>query len=197
MNVFTAWDRGIREATGEYFITMHSDVFVKRDDWLDPFLTRIAQGEKNAGVGAWKLELENPIYAFQKRVFSFISRSVKSLFGKEKRVYWKRGDFPRNYCAMYRRRVIPEHDLTFRPLFNAGGGYSIAKQLWDRSYQPIMIPVSELMPRIVYVAHGTAAIVAEKPLRHRRSQNKVERRVAALLSQGWVKSPQQDPSLDY
>ncbi|MCY2967376.1 MAG: glycosyltransferase, partial [Planctomycetota bacterium] len=28
MNVFTAWDRGLREARGRYFLTMHSDVFI-------------------------------------------------------------------------------------------------------------------------------------------------------------------------
>jgi len=32
LNVFTAWDRGIQEAAGDYFVTMHSDVFVKRND---------------------------------------------------------------------------------------------------------------------------------------------------------------------
>ena len=29
-NTLSAWDRGLQDATGEYFITMHSDVFVDR-----------------------------------------------------------------------------------------------------------------------------------------------------------------------
>ena len=29
LNVFTAWDRGLQEATGDYYLGMHSDVFVK------------------------------------------------------------------------------------------------------------------------------------------------------------------------
>ena len=44
LNVFTAWDRGLDVATGEYYLTMHSDVFVKSDNWLDPFLARNLRG---------------------------------------------------------------------------------------------------------------------------------------------------------
>jgi glycosyltransferase involved in cell wall biosynthesis len=196
LNVYTAWDRGLQEATGDYFITMHSDVFIKRDDWLDPFLDGMAQGQEVAGVGAWKLEFENPIYAFQKRVFGVLSSAVKNLFGKQKRVSWRRGHFPRDYCAMYRRSAILEHDLTFTPLFDAGGGYSIAKQLWDCGYRTAMIPVPVLAQKMVHVAHGTAAIVAEKPLRHQRSQNKVERKVAALFAEDWITALRDDTSLD-
>src|SRR5437867_8997577 len=55
-NVFSAWDLGLREASGEYFVTLHTDVVVKRDGWLDPFLEELASREQVAGVGAWKLD---------------------------------------------------------------------------------------------------------------------------------------------
>ena len=194
-NVFTAWDEGIREATGTYFMTMHSDVFVKRDDWLDPFLERMAVPDV-AGVGAWKLNLEHPIYALQKRVFGAAVASVKVLLGKKERVVWHAGHFPRDYCAMYRCEPILRHDLTFCSLFDMGGGYSIAKQLWDAGYQTAMIPVPQLARKIVHVAHGTAAIAAEKPLHHKRAQLKVERKVRRLFSESWVKLLQNDASLD-
>ena len=84
LNVFTAWDCGILEATGGYFITMHSDVFVIRDDWLDPFLSRM--NDKVAGVGTWKLRIENPVYAFQKRVLGIGINVIKNLFGAKKRI---------------------------------------------------------------------------------------------------------------
>lgn len=196
-NVVTAWDRGIREATGDYFVTMHSDVFVKTDDWLDPFLARIDAHHKVAGVGAWKLELESPLYRYQKLVINNAVSAIKNLLGANKRITWRRGHYPRDYCAMYRRDVILKHDLTFCTVDGRGGGHAIAKRLWDAGYETRMIPVRELYDRIVHIAHGTAAVVAEKPLHHRRTQDKVERRVQKLFGQAWVRALQSDASLDF
>ncbi|MFQ5544536.1 MAG: glycosyltransferase family 2 protein [Acidiferrobacterales bacterium] len=195
-NVFTAWDRGIQEATGDYFITMHSDVFIKSDDWLDPYLERMDHSDSVAGVGAWKLELENPAYALQKLLINNAVSAVKNLFGKKKRTTWRRGHYPRDYCAMYRREVVLKHKLSFVPTDGRGGGYTIARRLWEAGYQTRMIPVRVLYRKMSHIAHGTAAIVAEKPLHHKRAQTKVERKVRALFSEEWVKALQTDSSLD-
>lgn len=196
MNVFTAWDLGIRQGTGDYFITMHSDVFVKSDDWLDPLLREISHDPWVAAAGAWKLEFENPLYTLQKRMIGYAMGKVKSLLGRKKNVEWKQGHYPRDYCAMYRRDVMLKHDLTFRPIHGKGGGYSVAKQIWDVGYATRMVPVREMATKIFHVAHGTAAIVAEKPLHHKRAQRKVERKVSNLFDEAWIKELEVDESLD-
>ena len=56
-NVFTAWDVGLRACTGEYFVTMHSDVFVREEEWLDPFLAEIVDKPQVAGVGVFRVEI--------------------------------------------------------------------------------------------------------------------------------------------
>ena len=197
MNVFTAWDRGLRESTGEYFITMHSDVFVKCDGWLDPLLREISSGWPIAAAGAWKLNLEHPAYAFQKRIIGYTSAKIKTLFGRRKHVRWKQTHYPRDYCALYRREAIEKHNLTFCPVNGCGGGgYSIAKQLWDAGYSTSMVAMHEMDRHIFHVAHGTAAIVPQKPLNHRRSQRKVEHKVCTLFDQDWIKDLQADHSLD-
>src|SRR6516165_5044493 len=114
-NVFTAWDAGLRAASGEFFVTMHSDVFVRRDDWLDPFLREISAGPQVAGAGAWKLALENPWYALQKRVVGSLLASVKRWAGRRARSSFREGHYPRDYCALYRTRPLREHSLTFCP----------------------------------------------------------------------------------
>ncbi len=195
MNVFSAWDAGIKEATGDYFITMHSDVFVKRDDWIDPFLREMGQDPSVAGVGAWKLYLENPVYALQKRITNYVLGKLKNAFGRKKKVRFKQRYFPRDYCAMYRRDVILQHNLTFTSLFGRGGGGSIAKQLWDAGYKTRMIPVRELASKIVHIAHGTAA-VSKKKLNSRYEQKKVERRKVGLFEEEWVKELASDESID-
>ncbi|MEA1967290.1 MAG: glycosyltransferase family 2 protein [Thermodesulfobacteriota bacterium] len=201
-NVFTAWDYGMQHATGDYFITMHSDVFVKSDDWLDPMLREINHSYLAAATGAWKLHLENPIYAFQKRVTAYARNRIKKMLGIRKYAEWAIGQYPRDYCAMYRRDIILNKGLQFLPLqgkeggLSRGGGYSIAMQLWNAGYTTQMISVHEMRSKIVHIAHGTAAVREEKPLRYKRKQKKLEVRTACVLKENWLKELQADAALD-
>lgn len=196
-NVFTAWDLGARAARGEFFVTMHSDVFVKQDDWLDPFLREITQAPRVAASGAWKLALESPLYAFQKRAIGSCLAQFKRFFGRRSRSSFRVGHYPRDYCAMYRTSVLVGENLTFCPGDDLiTGGYSIARQLWSRGYETRMIPVWEVARKIVHVAHGTAAVTGEKPLHHRSAQRRAQRRASALLAEGWVEQLRQEAFLD-
>lgn len=197
LNVFTAWDRGLEEATGDYYLTMHSDVFIKNDNWLDPFIREIEKHPDIAASGAWKLDLENPAYKLQKRVIGYATAQIKNLLGRRKNVSWKQEHYPRDYCALYRPEVIRNHKLTFCPVNGCGGGgYSIARQLWDHGYRMGMISVHEMAKNIFHVAHGTAAVTPEKPLNHKRAQKKVEAKVTDLFDESWIQELQRDDSLD-
>lgn len=196
-NVFTAWDRGLHEATGDYYVTMHSDVFIKSDNWLRLLVDALERSPKIAASGTWKLEIENPVYAAQKRVFGLLSAGLKKLAGRNPPVGIRQGHYPRDFCAMYRRDVLLEHDLTFRCIFgNRGGGYAIARQLWERGYEMGMVPVRQMNDAIVHVAHGTAAIRNEKRLDRDRMQRKVEAKADELFNEPWIQSLTADDSLD-
>lgn len=196
MNVFTAWDCGFAASSSQYYLTMHSDVFVKRDGWLDPLIREIEREENIAASGAWKLELENPLYALQKRVIGYTSGKIKQALGRKKVIRWKQGHYPRDYCALYRRSALAEHNLTFRPVHGQGGGYSIAKQLWDSGYQMGIVPTREMARNVFHVAHGTAAVIPEKRLNHARAQKKVEQKVEGLFRERWICDLEKDDSLD-
>lgn len=196
-NVFTAWDLAAREARGEYFVTMHSDVFVRRDDWLDPLLREMEASPRVAASGAWKLALEHPLYAWQKRVVGTAIAGIKRLVGRRARSSWREGHYPRDYCALYRRELIVNHDLTFCPKADElTGGYVIARQLWDLGYETRTIPLWEMARNVVHVAHGTAAVSSAKPLRHRNAQRKAEQRAQSLLTERWVEDLRNDRLLD-
>jgi glycosyltransferase involved in cell wall biosynthesis len=194
VNVFTAWDAGLKAATGEYFVTMHSDVFVKQDNWLDAFLREIAAGPTVAATGSWKLDLENPLYAWQKRTIGYAVANVKSSLGLGKRVQWQQQNYPRDYCALYRRDVLLDHRLTF--CGKTGGGVAIAQQLWNAGFATRLFPVSEMARSVYHIAHGTAAIAPEKRLNHARKQRQTERKLARLLQADWIRALQIDWTLD-
>jgi hypothetical protein len=201
-NVFTAWDYGLQHAVGDYYITMHSDVFARAHDWLDPMLREISYGPHVGASGAWKLHIEHPLYAFQKRVTGFGIKKIKQALGMRRNVEWKIGHYPRDYCAMYRRDVIVNNGLQFTPIqgpdvaLASGGGYSIAKQLWNAGYETRMIPTEEMRTKVAHIAHGTAAVRKEKPLRHKKKQKKLESRTAKFLSAKWIQEIENDSSLD-
>ncbi len=193
-NVFTAWDLGLTVATGDYFLSMHSDVFVRSDDWLDPFLREIAVGPAVGGTGSWKLEIEHPLYAWQKRTIGYGIAKLKSAIGIGKRVEWQQQNYPRDYCALYRRQVLVDHGLTF--CGKTGGGISIARQLWNAGFSTPLFPVREMAKCVYHIAHGTAAIAPEKRLNHARKQKQTERKLARLIEANWIRALQIDWTLD-
>lgn len=197
LNVFSAWDRGLDVAAGEYYVTMHSDVFVKSDDWLDPFLREISLGPAVAATGSWKLELENPIYAWQKQTLGYAVAKSKAILGLGKAVQWQQQNYPRDYCALYRRQTLIDHKLTFCPVNGCtGGGYSIARQLWDGGFSTPLFPVREMARSVYHIAHGTAAIAPEKRLKHAHKQRQTELKLARLLETDWIRALQIDWTLD-
>ena len=196
-NVFTAWDLVLHQVECDYFVGMHSDVFIKADNWLDPFLREIVRGPRVAAVGSWKLELRHPLYMWQKHVFGYALARAKSLVGRKRHVTWKQGHYPRDYCAMYRPEILRRHHLTFGSVNGwACGGYSIARQLWREGYETPTFPVREMDRMLAHVTHGTAAVKPEKPLHHRWAQRKAERRAVSLFEQRWVQDLLRDDSLD-
>lgn len=197
-NFFTGLDCALQAATGDFFMSVHTDVFVKSERWLDPFLREMEKDSQIAATGAWKLELSHPLYQLQKHVFGYATYKMKRLFGGRRRhIVWKQGDYPRDYCAMYRRQAILDYNITFDSVNGwSGGGHSVAKQIWDAGFRMGMFPVREMGQHITHVTHGTAAVTPGRPLNHTRAQKKAEQRVKKLFNQPWVKELIADESLD-
>lgn len=196
-NVFTAWDLGARVARGRFYLTMHSDVFVKRDGWLAPFLRELAINSQAAAAGSWKLELEHPFYLWQKQLVGQAAAVLKSVVGRRGRQDEHAGRYPRDYCALYRRDLVIDHNLTFCPApGEITGGHAIARQLWERGYETALFPVSEMAQSVVHVAHATAAISTGPRLKHGRSQRRAEERARKLLDSPWVQELRQAQHLD-
>jgi len=195
-NVFTAWDRGLEDASGDYYLTMHSDVWVKSDDWLDPMLEAMRRDDNVAAAGSWKLTLEPRLYAWQKQFVGNLIASVKHALGRKPHSQWGAKHFPRDYCALYRMGVLRDANLQFLPVDGfGGGGHSIAKLIENAGYDLHVVPVSEMARRVVHVAHGTAAL-SPHTVNRRSSHVKAKRRTAALLKQFWVRELEADDSLD-
>lgn len=195
-NVFTAWDLAARVSKAEYLVTMHSDVFIRRNDWLDPFLREMNSGSDVAAAGSGKLSLENPLYAWQKEFVGDCLATIKGIFGRSTRQDDQKGRYPRDYCAIYRRELLVKHDLTFVPdTGEITGGYPIARRLRELGYDLRVFPLAEMSARLVHVTHASAALTS-KSLHHKRAQSKAERRAAAFFRQPWIRELRENHALD-
>jgi glycosyltransferase involved in cell wall biosynthesis len=196
-NVATAWDLGAREARGKYYMIMHADVFARREGWLRLFVDALEADEKVGAAGGWKLEVVSPVYAALKRATDVKAFRLwlRDKLGKRTAPKGVRDLFPRDYCAIYRLAPIREHGFSFVQTVRTAGE-EIYVQLKSAGFRAQMIPTSELMQFIEHVAHGTAAVSSDAPLRHARSQAKVERRTRDVFASALVKELLTDETLD-
>jgi hypothetical protein len=196
-NVATAWDLGVREARGTYFMIMHADVFVRCGGWLARFVQALETLDRIGAAGGWKLETPHPLRAALKRATDFkaLKLWLRRRLGRPAPPPPGRELYPRDYCALYRIAPIREHAFSFVQRI-ATPGQEMFEQLKSAGYAAQMIPVNELMTYIHHVAHGTAGVAAEAKLRRGHSQRKVEHRTEDLFSQPLVRELLADDSLD-
>lgn len=196
-NVFTAWDLGLQEATGDYYVTMHSDVFIKADNWLDPFLRDINITPDTAASGSWKLELRHPLYAWQKRVLGGTLKRIKRFLGRKTKLDEEAGRYPRDYCAMYKTAFLKANSITFyRDEMPITGGHQVALQIWAHGGKTRVFPVAEMGRCLAHIAHGTSAITTEINLRKKSEQSKTNQRKVNLFRESWIQALIDDRSLD-
>lgn len=196
-NVFTAWDCGLEAAHGKYYITMHSDVFIKADNWLDPFLEAIESDAQIVATGSSKLEMRHPLYAFQKRIIGGSIKRLKLLIpGKNPKIDRKSGRYPRDYCAMYKTAFLRDYGIRFATGGHISGGHQVALQIWEHGGETKVFPVHEMDRLLAHIAHGTSAITDRINLRRIKKQNEVIKKKTDLFNRKWIQELVNDDSQD-
>ena len=199
----TALDLGFENSRGEYFIIMHTDTLVKHPGWLERLLLPMESDPKCAAVGAWKLELQHPIYEFTKKITDTKKAKLwlrRNLLGDSKARQLKRELCPRDYCAMYRSEPIRRFGLSF----NAQGrwkGYTAGEQMYyqlkENGYHAAVIGTAEMMKYMEHLAHATAGLrPKQRHLNHRRAQKKSERKLRRFLNKPLIRELNEDDALD-
>ncbi|MEZ6188536.1 MAG: glycosyltransferase [Planctomycetota bacterium] len=181
-NAFSAWDVVLARARAPLFLTLHSDVFVRRAGWLDP-LVRALEDPAVAGAGPGKQE-RGGLYRLQKRL---VAGAVDRLRGR-RRV--EAPAHPRDYCALFRTAALRERGLSFRPV-HGGGGISIARGLWDAGLETRQVDLGDA---VLHVGHGVALTDPERF--DARTQAKARERWGRVADAPWLRELLEDDALD-
>ncbi len=190
----TALDAGFAAATGDFFVSLHSDTIIHREGWLDLLMRPALENPRLACSGCGKLDLKPRWLMFLKAC-----TDVKEWLRKLRPT--KRRDFyVRTICALYRAEVLRERKLTFAmdTENNMTCGQQLYYELLDAGVPVNVVPERTMAAYAHHLAHATMAL--NKDSGEFKVRDRTERKCLAALRR-ILESPQtkailEDESLD-
>lgn len=157
-----ALDLALEEVKTPYVLSIHTDTFVKRNDWLEVLLKQFDDATV-AGVGSWKLESKNAL----RRAGIKFEQSWKFLLHKffgYKRYNPQRLDakaqYLRSHCAMYRTEIIRSLQTSFGDGDDTAG--KVMHQKMQQSGYVMKFLSSEFLGKYVdHLNHATSVLNPE------------------------------------
>jgi hypothetical protein len=194
-----ALDLGLAAVDTPFVLSIHTDTFVRRGDWLDALLGPFGEDDAVAGVGSWKLEPRPPLKRAAKRVERAVQRAVFPLIGRGYGKIEGLGEnwyYLRSHCAAYRTARLRDRGLRFdEGDDHTPAGKMMHRRLEEAGNRMIFLDSAGLMRYIVHVNHATMILNPELGAR-RRTIVQGRRRLEAVFRQLEAERVLQDASLD-
>jgi GT2 family glycosyltransferase len=132
-------DLGLESCRTEFFVSMHSDTFVRKDGWLNELIRYFGDDERIACVGSGKVEL-TPAWRVLLRKAGDLKTFKRKLLRKPDPL----GEFRyynRTICCLYRTDILRREQLSFLMGRNQGltGGKKLYFELVDRGYKTVLL----------------------------------------------------------
>jgi glycosyltransferase involved in cell wall biosynthesis len=189
-------DLGLAHCNTEFFVSMHSDSFVQKQNWLTDLISYFGNDENTACVGSGKIELISKWRILLKEATDF--RTFKHKLLREPDPTGKFRYYNRTICCIYRTDVLRKENLSFLMDQDKGltGGKKLYFELLDRDYKTIELPSSVMGQYIIHLAHATQAINPHEFTLRKKTINKYNRIVNKVMSQPLSQNLLTDKSLD-
>jgi len=192
----TGLDLGLASCITEFFVSMHSDTFVQKQNWLTDLVSYFGNDESVACVGSGKIELTPKWKALLKYATDF--RTVVRKLLREPDPIGKFRYYNRTICCIYRTEVLRRENLSFLMDTDKGltGGKKLYFELVDRGYKTVELPPSIMGQYIVHLAHATQAINPQEFVLRKKTAKKYKRIVDRVMSRALFQNILMDESLD-
>jgi glycosyltransferase involved in cell wall biosynthesis len=189
-------DLGLENCNTEFFVSMHSDTFVKKTGWLTDLISYFDNGGNVACVGSGKIELIPKWRILLKRATDL--RTFKRKLLREPDPHGKYRYYNRTICCLYRTEVLQRENLSFLMDRDKGltGGKKLYFELVDRGYRTVELPSSIMGQFVYHLAHATQAINPQEFTLRKKTVRKYNRLVDKVMSSGMVRNILADDSLD-
>jgi GT2 family glycosyltransferase len=152
-----ALDLALGRVTTPFVLSIHTDTFVRRADWLDALLAPFAGDDKLAGVGSWKLESKTGLQRLGRRLEQMVKVAQYKLTGHRTYRAERFDDslhYLRSHCAMYRTDVIRKLDTSFSDGKDVAGSVMHRKMV-AAGYRMLFLESDYLGQYVDHVNHAT------------------------------------------
>jgi glycosyltransferase involved in cell wall biosynthesis len=189
-------DLGLANCRTEFFVSMHSDAFVQKENWLSKLISYFSNDENIACVGSGKIELTPTWKILLKRATDY--RAFKRKLLGEPDYIGKFRYYNRTICCIYRTDVLRRENLFFLMDNDKGltGGKKLYFELIDRGYKTIELTPNIMRQYVIHLAHATQAINPQEFTLRKRTIKKYNRITDKVMSRVLVQNVLMDESLD-
>jgi glycosyltransferase involved in cell wall biosynthesis len=188
-------DLGLENCNTEFFVSMHSDTFVRKYNWLSELIGYF-DDENITCVGSGKIELKPQWQILLKKATDL--RTFKRKILREPDPVGKFRYYNRTICSVYRTDILRREQLSFLMGRDKGltGGKKLYFELVDRGYKTVELPSSVMGQYIVHLAHATQVVNPQEFTLRKKTVRKCNRIVDKVMSSALVREIISDDSLD-
>ncbi len=187
---------GMENCNTEFFVSMHSDTFVQKENWLSDLIGYFDNDDAVVSVGSGKIELTPKWRILLKKATDF--RTFKRKLLREPDPVGKFRYYNRTICCAYRTAVLRSENLSF--LADRDKGLTAGKKLYfelvDRGYKTVELPACVMGRYVVHLAHATQVVNPAEFTLRKRTIKKCNRLVDRIVSSEMVQSILADNGLD-
>jgi glycosyltransferase involved in cell wall biosynthesis len=145
-----ALELGLAHCSNPYVMSLHTDAFVLRDDWLEWMLLPFKQDAKMGAVGTYKLEYK----PYWQQVWTDFKH-----WARPKRVDYANAPYIRSHCALYSTEIMQNIGLGFMSEETAGRELFFTME--NQGFNTCLLPVRKMAQYVAHVNHGTMVINPE------------------------------------
>lgn len=191
-----ALDFGLENCNTEFFISMHSDAFVRKDNWLAELISYFSNDENIACVGSGKIE-SIPTWRILLKKATDLRTFRRKIFHEPDPI-GKYRYFNRTICCLYRTKILRAENLSFLMDRDKGltGGKKLYFELVDRGYRTIGLPPSVMGRYVMHLAHATQVVNPQEFTLRKRTVTKCHRLINKVMSSTEVQNILVDDMLD-
>jgi glycosyltransferase involved in cell wall biosynthesis len=191
-----ALDMALAQTQTEFFVAMHSDTFVHRDNWLGQLLALFQNDPQVACVGASKVELTQGWQVWFKKLTDF-KTLMRKLLRTPDPVGMHRY-YNRTVCSVYQTDILKKEKLSF--LMDRDKGLTVGKKLYfelvDRGYKTVELSDGFMKQYLYHLAHATQVVNADRFNLRNRTVRKTGRLIDKIMRFEQVRQILADNSLD-
>jgi glycosyltransferase involved in cell wall biosynthesis len=192
----SALDIGLENCNTEFFVCVHSDAFVRKNNWLTELIGYFGDDESVSCVGSGKIEL-TPGWRILLKKATDLKALQRKMLG-DKQIKRKFRYHNRTICCIYRTDVLQREKLSF--VMDSDKGLTTGQRLYfelvDNGYRTIELSPSVMGQYLIHLAHATQVVNPQEFALQKKAIKKCNRIIDKVLSQGMIRDILSDESLD-